>query len=96
MITVGGNGGALGACSVYDMIGGAYDWVSVPDGTWYDGSNCPAGEELARGGILRWHSGRADRTNGAVLEDNGCGEKGLCGQPWDGRELGGGWEICFA
>ena len=54
-IVVGGGGGVLGACGVFDMEGGS-DYVTLPPGTHYDGGNCPTSSRLNAGDQVGWHS----------------------------------------
>eukprot|EP01046_Picozoa_sp_COSAG06_P002462 COSAG06_NODE_87_length_24962_cov_107.553795_29_plen_433_part_00 len=110
-IAVGGGGGVLDACGVFDTIGGAVgDYVTLPDGsqpsnrspgtTHYGLVDCPAGAVLVAGGSVRWTSdGNRQGGYGCGANgcvDNGCGAKGLCGLPESDGGLGGGWQICFA
>ena len=94
-IAVGGGGGVLGACGVFDTY---LDRVTLPDGSRHYGSDCPAGALLAAGGSVGWASDSCCQGNpgGGAADDNGCGAKGLCGLPYSGNGLGGGWQICFA
>eukprot|EP01045_Picozoa_sp_COSAG04_P041865 COSAG04_NODE_12943_length_627_cov_1.070076_1_plen_89_part_10 len=52
-ITVGGGGGVLAPCAVFDLCGGD-DYVTLPGGATHGGSDCPAGAALAAGGALSW------------------------------------------
>eukprot|EP01046_Picozoa_sp_COSAG06_P020093 COSAG06_NODE_1457_length_9417_cov_58.780425_4_plen_316_part_00 len=81
-IAVGGGGGVLGACGVFDTFRG--DYVTLPDGSSHGGSDCPAGAVLAAGGSVGWASDGSNQGN------NGNG------LPYSGNVLGGGWQICFA
>ena len=92
-IAVGGGGGVLGECGVFDT---AYDEITLPDGSTHDNSDCPVGAALPPGGSVGWtSSGTAQGTVGSNL-DNGCAAKGLCGLPFSLDGLGGGRQICFA
>lgn len=103
-IVVGGGGGVLGPCAVFDMQ--LVDYLEVPvSDDWWDvsGSNCPVGVALAHGDVLQWESGSVEDLEEAaedsVSEDNGCADKGTCGLPYShGSATGfrGGWVICFA
>jgi len=99
-ITVGGRGGVLGACPVFDVscVNGANcggDSVTLPGGAAHGGSDCPEGAALAPGDAIAWASD--DRWQGSVgRRDNGCAAKGTCGLPYSAHGLGGGWELCFA
>ena len=70
-IVVGGGGGVLGPCNVFDteagssdghcggVSGGDYvacDPVTLPDGSRHGGSDCPAGVVLVAGDNVGWHS----------------------------------------
>ena len=57
-IAVGGGGGVLGACGVFDTAGPDFvpDFVTLPDGSSHGGSDCPAGAVLAAGGSVGWAS----------------------------------------
>ena len=91
-IAVGGGGGVLGACGVFDTY---LDRVTLPDGSRHYGSDCPAGALLAAGGSVGWASdGSYQGSVGHYA--NGCDAKGLCGLPFSEDGLGGGWQICFA
>ena len=94
-IAVGGGGGVLGACGVFDTEGVDNDRVTLPDGSSHGGSDCPAGAVLAAGGSVGWASDGG--WQGSLgHHDNGCVAKGLCGLPYSAHGLGGGWQICFA
>jgi hypothetical protein len=93
-VAVGGAGGVLGPCSVFDLYGGG-DAVTTTDGVVYRESDCPVGAMLPPGGTVRWISnGQWQGSTGNL--DNGCAAKGFCGLPYSDRALGGGWDICFA
>jgi hypothetical protein len=95
-ITVAGASGTLGSCRVFDMEELPYDAVELP-ARQYGGSDCPSGVTLQVDDTIRWHSD--DRSQGTVGHrgtDNGCGARGVCGLPYSGNDLGGGWQICFA
>ena len=94
-IAVGGGGGVLGACGVFDTYYNNGDTVTLPDGSSHGGSDCPAGAVLAAGGSVGWASDGGGQ-GGNLGDDNGCGAKGLCGLPFSNDGLGGGWQICFA
>eukprot|EP01052_Picozoa_sp_SAG31_P015179 SAG31_NODE_968_length_10678_cov_4.493619_3_plen_625_part_00 len=59
-IIVGGGGGVLGACGVFDTDdyhgdnGG--DHLTMPDGSTHGGSECPVGMVLSPGGSVGWAS----------------------------------------
>eukprot|EP01045_Picozoa_sp_COSAG04_P022745 COSAG04_NODE_2615_length_3851_cov_1.872601_2_plen_270_part_00 len=95
-ITVGGGGGVLGACPVFDTVDG--DSVRLPGGAAHYGSDCPEGAALAPGDAIAWTSdnGNGQGTVGHPNYDSGCAAKGTCGLPYSERGLGGGWELCFA
>jgi hypothetical protein len=99
-IAVGGVGGALGACGVFDTEEVQYDYVTLPDGSMHGGSDCPAGAVLPPGGAVGWHSDGDHQGNGgsSYHGTNNCGEsnRGPCGLPYSHDGIGGGWEICFA
>jgi hypothetical protein len=99
-IAVGGGGGVLGACGVFDTYYNGNDYVTLPDGrnsgSIHYGSDCPAGAVLAAGGSVGWISDGSDQGSVRNGNANGCGAKGLCGLPHSGYGLGGGWQICFA
>jgi hypothetical protein len=102
-ITVGGAGGFLGSCDVFDMD---MDYLIVPGGTHFGpesnsevpGSmimsehreDCGLGTWLVSGDIVEWHSDSTDQGH-----YRGCTST-LCGLPYSNQELGGGWLICFA
>ena len=99
-IVVGGDGGVLGACAVFDTM--KYqnaDFLTLPDGSRHGGSDCPAGAALAPGDILSWESNGDDQ--GCVgysensMYDNGCIPRGTCGVSYSRYGLGGGWVVCF-
>ena len=101
-IAVGGGGGLLGPCGVFDTW---FDPVTLPDGSSHAGGdtgpNCPVGAALAAGGIVRWGSNHHDQGSSnhggdRGVADNGCAAAGLCGLPQSYDGLGGGWQICFA
>jgi hypothetical protein len=110
-ITIGGGGGMLAGCDVFDL--GNEDVIEFPSLNTkmssnpnnlqplervdrFRQSNCPVGVALAPGDEIFWSSDRADQ--GAAIDhyDNHCTEKSLCGLPWSDPGLGGGWQICFA
>ena len=106
-IIVGGGGGVLGPCAVFDMtilIGdngpepGGNDAVTLPGGAVHGGSDCPEGAALAPGDAIHWASDfRFQGSVGLGTVGNGCAPKGTCGLPFNGgNNLGGGWELCFA
>lgn len=95
-IVIGGGGGVLGACTVFDTEGVRSDFLTLPDGSTRGGSNCPSGLLLAPGASLSWHSDNTNQGNRGGNYDNGCGAEGTCGQPWSHHSLGGGWVVCFA
>eukprot|EP01050_Picozoa_sp_SAG11_P027766 SAG11_NODE_7160_length_1185_cov_1.073665_1_plen_222_part_00 len=80
-IVVGGGGGTLGACLVFDIHGSD---VALPDGSHHYYSDCSAGAGLTPGQAIRWHSDGYDQgENGNGLPNNEFG-------------AGGGWQLCFA
>jgi hypothetical protein len=94
---VSGGIGVLGTCSVFDTAGPAFDYLTLPDGSWHGGSDCPVGVILAPGDALTWQTDNCCQDNEAGWGyDNGCATKGTCGLPYDRSGLGGGWLICFA
>eukprot|EP01045_Picozoa_sp_COSAG04_P004841 COSAG04_NODE_216_length_19953_cov_85.343558_12_plen_429_part_00 len=94
-ITVGGGGGVLGPCPVFDTYSGA-DYVTLPGGAAHGGSDCPVGAALAPGDAIAWTSdGSSQGSVGRSYADNGCAAKGTCGLPYSTYELGGGWKLCF-
>ena len=98
-ITVGGGGGALGPCAVFDAQGGSTnDYISLPGGATHDASDCPNGAALAPGDAIAWHSdgNMQGSQTGNGVDNNGCAAKGTCARPWSRNGLGGGWELCFA
>jgi hypothetical protein len=87
-IVVGGGGGVLGPCPVFDTYPGGYsDRLMLPGGTKYKGANCPDGAALATGDTLSWTSSNKNQGN-----PGGNGN----GLPWSYGGAGGGWQICFA
>ena len=90
-ISVGGAGGALGACPVFDTYhsstsdieSGYGDYLTLPDGSAHSGAACPAGAVLAGGQTLAWHS------DGSSQGSDGDG------LPRSTHGAGGGWQICF-
>jgi hypothetical protein len=90
-IAIGGGGGVLGPCGVFDTEA---DSVTLPDGSSHHYSDCPAGVALAAGGSVGWTSD-GDTQGSVGRTSNGCDAKGLCGMPWSHFGLGGGWQICF-
>ena len=85
-ILVGGAGGALGACSVFDIH--SADPLTLPDGSTPSGADCPVGTVLTGGQTLTWHSD--DGVQGANVQGI------LHGLPHNDRSgAGGGWQICF-
>eukprot|EP01043_Picozoa_sp_COSAG02_P010643 COSAG02_NODE_378_length_23535_cov_35.310164_14_plen_865_part_00 len=111
-ITVGGHGGVLDPCPVFDMYnidtvvvpGGTYmcftdgDWVNDCPGTEHRQSDCPVGVALGPGDVIAFTSDEDHQgsTNWPSGGGNGCEAKGTCGLPFSMHELGGGWELCFA
>eukprot|EP01045_Picozoa_sp_COSAG04_P024947 COSAG04_NODE_3194_length_3064_cov_2.095447_2_plen_313_part_00 len=99
-ITVGGGGGLLGPCAVFDTdnVDAGGDYVTLPGGAAHYGSDCPEGAALAPGDTIAWYSNVVYQGSvGSSGEDhNGCAAKGTCGLPATGYGLGGGWELCFA
>ena len=95
-IAVGGGGGVLGECGVFDTQNGV-DYVTLPDGSRHWASDCPMGVQLAPGDSINWYSDFS--WQGSVGNhwntDNGCSGAGTCGLPWSGNTIGGGWQICF-
>ena len=95
-IIVGGVGGVLGGCGVFDTYTDS-DLVTLPDSSNHLGSDCPVGAVLATGDTVRWSSD--SEYQGCVGDtrcDNGCTVAGLCGLPYSQFDgLGGGWQICF-
>ena len=97
-ITVGGGGGVLADCGVFDTYPpsgavGAYtttDHITLPDGSTHQGSDCPVGVDLPPGGSVGWTS------DGGMQGTPDCAAKGSCGLSWSNDGLGGGWQICFA
>ena len=96
-ITVGGGGGVLGRCAVFDTQRYA-DYVTLPGGAAHDGSDCPEGAALAPGDAIAWTSDGSSQgsVGNPYNHDNGCAAKGTCGLPYSADGLGGGWELCFA
>ena len=96
-ITVGGGGGVLADCGVFDTYPpsgavGAYtttDHITLPDGSTHQGSDCPVGVDLPPGGSVGWTS------DGGMQGTPDCAAKGSCGLSWSNDGLGGGWQICF-
>jgi hypothetical protein len=80
VIIVGGGGGALGACGVFDTYD-SVDYVILPDGSRHGGSDCPVGAALSPGDSVGWASN--DIWQGSAPTYSMYG-------------LGGGWQICFA
>eukprot|EP01045_Picozoa_sp_COSAG04_P007571 COSAG04_NODE_398_length_14962_cov_39.977461_14_plen_446_part_00 len=83
-ITVGGGGGALGPCAVFDT-GSCCDRVTLPGGAQHGGSDCPEGAALGPGDAIAWTSNDYDQ--GSVghsvgHSDNGCAAEGTCGLPF--------------
>eukprot|EP01046_Picozoa_sp_COSAG06_P077589 COSAG06_NODE_25338_length_639_cov_1.229630_1_plen_87_part_00 len=60
-IEIEGGGGVLGNCGTFDVD---LDVIFLPDGSWYRGSNCPAGAMLTAGEIVRWQSIGATEARG--------------------------------
>ena len=82
MITVGGGGGLLGPCGVFDTDGADWDHVTLPDGSVHGGSDCPVGILLADGATVGWESntkvqGGTGTTEHGDHRDNGCAAVGL-------------------
>jgi hypothetical protein len=90
-ITVGGGGGMLGSCGVFqlDYVGNWHDGdiLMLPGGAWYVSRSCPVGHLLAPNDALTWTSSSSWQ---------GCPYSP--GHDCSGSEtgLGGGWQICFA
>jgi hypothetical protein len=89
-ISVGGGGGLLGTCPVFDFddrydpdTSGEADYVTMPDGSKHGPGSCPAGTRLAIGEVLMFHASRYGQGTyqGSTFSDHG---------------LGGGWIVCFA
>jgi hypothetical protein len=93
-VAVGGGGGVLGPCGVFDTYNRG-DAVTLPDGSMHYGSDCPAGVALAAGSSVGWASDSYEQGSVGFI-DNGCGGKGLCGHGGSHWQSGGGWQICFA
>eukprot|EP01046_Picozoa_sp_COSAG06_P012930 COSAG06_NODE_772_length_12432_cov_119.880159_13_plen_730_part_00 len=105
-IVVGGGGGVLGPCSVFDFE--AVDYLTLQGSHWPPrtdyphGSDCPAGMVLAPGDSVGWHSTNSAQGTVAPCAGcpsggvNGCAEKGTCARPFSYLGLGGGWQICFS
>eukprot|EP01043_Picozoa_sp_COSAG02_P062868 COSAG02_NODE_8781_length_2449_cov_1.291064_1_plen_118_part_00 len=105
-------GGVLGPCGVfgceyYRASPRLGDYVTLPGGSMYTGSQCPVGRVLAAGSSVGWTSDygtqggdgyflNANIRDNKGHNDNGCHAKGLCGLRNSWTELGGGWQICFA
>ena len=94
---------------MFDLFLASYlsEYITLPDGSQHQGSDCPVGLALAPGDSVGWTSdGRYQGNGGAVHvcaqgstgsgRDNGCAAKGSCGLPHSDYGLGGGWQICFA
>ncbi len=90
----------MGGCTVFDLSCDVCgDHVTLPDGTQHGGSDCPIGVVLATGDTIAWASDGSDQGSTGPTSswaENGCATKVTCGRPFSHRELGGGWEICFA
>ena len=82
-ISVGGVGGALGPCPVFDIYDSNTDSLTLPDGSMHHSADCPAGTVLAAGQTLAWHSNTLAQGNGGD------------GLPFSRDGAGGGWQICF-
>lgn len=109
-ITVGGGGGVLGPCGMFDMdVFGAdagQDYITLSGeygGTTHRGSACPVNAALVPSDNVRWRSGDANQGNYGPAHngspsgyDNRCATASLCGLPWSHDGLGGGWQVCFA
>eukprot|EP01051_Picozoa_sp_SAG22_P015728 SAG22_NODE_2099_length_3016_cov_3.513198_1_plen_818_part_00 len=110
-IMVGGEGGVLGPCGVFDMEDVCYDYLTLPGparpgapqcdhgdtqpGNNWAESDCPEGVELAPGALLQWIASSSGQ--GSVgWNDRGCTAKGICGADFSMDGFGGGWQICFA
>ncbi len=97
LITVGGGGGTLGPCSVFDTSGIWWgDGLLLPGGDRRVGSNCPEGVTLAPGDTIIWASddryGQGTQGNqwgGSGPSDTNCDVKGTCGLPCVGCAGGG-------
>ena len=89
----------MGQCDVFDLYSGnPYDGDFVT-AAWmqHGGSDCPVGAALMPGDALSWTSdGDGQGSVGSPDGDNDCAAKGTCGLPYNPRELGGGWQLCFA
>jgi hypothetical protein len=102
-IAVGGGGGVVGACAVFDTTNND-DRVTLVDGSQHYGmygSSCPVGAALSPVATLSWHSnnhwqGSVGDTASCSGCHNGCTAKGTCGLPYSASGLGGGWVVCFA
>eukprot|EP01045_Picozoa_sp_COSAG04_P012452 COSAG04_NODE_839_length_9957_cov_18.873504_4_plen_170_part_00 len=97
-ITVGGGGGVLGPCPVFDLnpYQNGLDHVTLPGGAAHGGSDCPEGAALAAGDAIAWTSDGSRQGSVGDSHDNGCAAKGTCGLPYSAYGVGGGWELCFA
>lgn len=95
-IFVGGGGGVLGECGVFDTQN-SVDYITLPDGLRRGGSDCPTGVAIVPGASVSWYSDFSWQGSVGNLwnTDNGCSAAGTCGAPWSGNNLGGGWQICF-
>ena len=54
-ISVSGGGGYVRPCTVFDTER-LVDYITMPDGSVRDGSDCPVGVPLAPGDVLNWES----------------------------------------
>ena len=96
-ITVGGGGGVIGGCSVFDLDSGGGDYITLPGPVlstdvgvngWHPTLNrhyvadCPVGASLAPGDTIEW---RADYvTQGSASQGRSSS-----------YDVGGGWQLCF-
>ena len=100
-ISVAGAGGAIGACPVFDTNNNVNPDLSPSNtgdyldlfGLIYWGADCPAGQPLAAGQELAWHSD--DRYQGFVDLSSTHFEQSGGGLPFSGYGAGGGGQICF-
>ena len=80
-ITVGGSGGVLGPCAVFDTYN-YMDHVTLPGGAAHEGSDCTEGAALAPGDAIAWHSSGDRQGSVGGRYPNGCAAKGTCGLPY--------------
>ena len=99
-ISVGGTGGGvLAPCAVFDLDSrntAHGDYVTLPGGEQFGGSDCPVDAGLAVGDALSWTSNAVFQGGQTSQGGNGCAAKGTCGPPYSENGLGGGWQLCFA